>query len=254
MTQPYQFPAAQGVSGPPPDDSVIVALWRDRGGQTILGKMLQVRERVCHLGTNKNGPNGAYTDVKKIMSEVARVCNELGITTTTYTELLETKLIPKETNSGNRITLRSTTLRVTIVFTDTETGEYELASGIGSGEDNGPAGSRAATSYAQKNALISAFLITPDDASAGDGRGSGGGRAPERREQRPQGRPEQPRREQSGREVALTEIKRALAGLQTREFLAEFGISRVDDLPEDRFDRAKRWCADKRHAAERRAS
>src|SRR5215207_7012900 len=104
----------------------IDALWAQRsgtlGGKGIAAKMARLRDAIGPLEKDRRDThlNRRYTSTKAIAESVREAAQTAGVSCTCHQRILESS--PRDGGGGTHFL----TVQVTFVFTDPETGEFEL--------------------------------------------------------------------------------------------------------------------------------
>lgn len=130
--------------------------------QNIATKMIAVMKECSHV--LKNGTNSfhsyKYATCSDVLEKVNAAFVKYGISTMAVPELIRIEKVT--TSKGNEENLA--TVKITIMLTDSESGETMSITGLGSGQDNGDKAVMKAQTAAIKYAyLLSLAISTGDD-------------------------------------------------------------------------------------------
>lgn len=132
----------------------------------LANKLLKVM-KACHY-VEKDKANAfhkyRYVSAEAILSKVNAALVENGIATFAKTEILSSEAVPNAKGFPEKFV----TTRVCITLVDTETGETQEISGIGSGQDVGDKAVAKAQTMATKYAWITSLNIATGDDPEGD--------------------------------------------------------------------------------------
>lgn len=219
------------------------------GGRRIAAKLVELRRRVGTIPERTDSQGIRYLAAEEVITRVGKACDELGLATACRAARIVREETGQETTRSGARTHHYASCEVTIVVTDSESGEFELLAGAGSAYSDKQQVVSMAASYAEKDAWCTSLQLTKQ-ARAEDDRS---GRRDERTQARGSARgPVEPTRAEPARapvpqpSETRQKIFRLLNKFPVREFLARFAISTINDLPEASEGEAVEWLENER--------